>query len=156
VRFDDKSLCMPVDQALTITAPRQAMLVGDAVMVLKNQNKKRVREGEVSACNGDVGVLCRPAPKPAVTFGDGSRADFPSEDWLSLAYAATVHKFQGSECDAVVIPIAQCASSWDRTLLYTALTRARSRVVILGTAEELRSAVARTRPRRHSALRLLL
>lgn len=155
--FPGRSMDLRIDEALVVSAPdpRHAMMDGDLVMALKNQNKKRLRPGEVSACNGDVGVL-RLGSRPTVEFADGT-SEFPKLDgWLSLAYAATVHKFQGSECDAVVISLSRCASSWDRTLLYTAITRARSRVVVLGTRQELRAAVACARPRRHSALRVLL
>lgn len=147
---------MTVDDALTITAPRDPVMAGDAVMVIKNQNKKRLPRGQVSACNGDVGTFTSFLPRPVVTFGDGSTAEFPGVDgWLTLAYAATVHKFQGSECDAVVLPLVP-AVMWDRQLLYTAVTRAKSTVVYVGTEAELRAIVARVRPERSSALRCLL
>lgn len=157
VRFaDGRALEMAVDGALTITRPRDPMMVGDAVMVIKNQNKKRLRVGEVSACNGDVGRLERHVPKPAVRFADGSTAEFAAVDgWLTLAYAATVHKFQGSECEEVVLPLVP-HSMWDRHLLYTAITRAKARAVLIGSREDLRAIVARVRPDRHSALRVLL
>ncbi len=160
LRFGDKTLCMPVDEALSITrtpSAKETLLSGDLVMALKNQNKKRLGAGEVSACNGDVGVLRTALGKPTVSFGDDAVAEFPkAEGWLTLAYAATVHKFQGSECDSVVLPMAQGASLWDRELLYTAITRARSRVVLLGSRADLQAVAARARPRRHSLLRALL
>ena len=154
--FPTKALDMTVDDALTITAPRDPVMVGDAVMVIKNQNKKRLPRGQVSACNGDVGTLTAMLPRPAVTFEDGSTAEFPGVDgWLTLAYAATVHKFQGSECDAVVLPLVP-AVMWDRQLLYTAVTRAKTTVVYVGTEDDLRAILARVRPERLSALRCLL
>lgn len=145
---------LDVTEAVHMTASRQAALPGDAVMVLKNQNKKRVRPGEVSACNGDVGELVRASPKAVVRFADGI-SEFPSaEAWLTLAYAATVHKFQGSECDRVVLPL--YAGGWDRHALYTAITRARQRVTFVGTRAHLEAAVTRLRPPRRSALAALL
>lgn len=144
-----KSVRFAVNDALTVTRPLQNMMEGDAVMCLKNQNKKRVQPGHVSACNGDVGVLVRAGPKMIVRFEDGI-SEFPSEEWLTLAYAGTVHKHQGSECDAVVLPVAR--DGWDRHMLYTAVTRARSRVWIVGTREDLHAAVARVRSDRCSFL----
>lgn len=145
---------LDVTEAVYMTASRQVALPGDAVMVLKNQNKKRVRPGEVSACNGDVGELVRATPKAVVRFADGI-SEFPSaEAWLTLAYAATVHKFQGSECDRVVMPL--YAGGWDRHALYTAITRARQRVTFVGTRAHLEAAVTRVRPGRRSALAALL
>lgn len=154
--FGPKTLEMNVDGALAITEPRFPLMVGDAVMVLKNQNKKRLPHGRVSACNGDVGTLTTLVPAPVVDFGGGATAEFRGVDgWLALAYAATVHKFQGSECEAVVLPLAP-SSMWDRHHLYTAVTRARSSVTFVGSDADLRAAVARVRPERHSALRVLL
>ena len=151
-----KTLDLPVDGALAITAPRCPVMVGDAVMVLKNQNKKRLPQGRVSACNGDVGTLVQLVPTVQVDFGGGATAEFKGVDgWLTLAYAATVHKFQGSECDAVVLPLAP-HSMWDRHLLYTAVTRARTSVTFVGTPADVRHIVGRVRPERHSALRALL
>lgn len=154
--FGTKTLDLPVDGALAITAPRCPVMVGDAVMVLKNQNKKRLPQGRVSACNGDVGTLVQLVPTVQVDFGGGATAEFKGVDgWLTLAYAATVHKFQGSECDAVVLPLAP-HSMWDRHLLYTAVTRARTSVTFVGTPADVRHIVGRVRPERHSALRALL
>lgn len=135
--------------------PVHPLLPGDAVMVLRNQNKKRPRPGETSACNGDVGELVQLRPKAVVRFEDGV-SEFPGADpWLTLAYAATVHKFQGSECGRVVLPI-YCATQWDRSLLYTAITRAKDRVTFVGSRADLEAIVARRRPSRHSVLACLL
>lgn len=145
LRCGEREVCMPVDHALAITQG-DSLIRGDTVMVLKNQNKKRLGAGLVSACNGDIGTYLG---DNKVDFDDGI-AEFPSaEGWLTLAYAATVHKFQGSECECVVLPL---DSSWDRNLLYTAITRAKSRVVLVGTKEAMKVIVGRTRPMRHSIL----
>lgn len=144
-----RTVSVPVDHALAITHG-DSMVRGDLVMVLKNQNKKRLADGIVSACNGDIGTYLG---DNKVDFEDGI-AELPAADgWLTLAYAATVHKFQGSECECVVLPL---DSSWDRHLLYTAVTRAKSRVVLVGTKESLKVIVGRTRPVRHSILAKLL
>lgn len=158
----NKTVTVKVDSALTLTRPIGGVDVeyftrGDTVMVTKNQNKKRLARGEVSACNGDIGTLVR-APvlgvKPLVDFGDGAVAEFPTTTgWLTLGYAATVHKFQGSECRMVALPL---NSTWDRQLLYTAITRAQEEVLLAGTREQLRFILAKQRPPRRSALAALL
>lgn len=144
-----------VPVALGATKPVHPMLPGDAVMVTRNQNKKRPRPGEVSACNGDVGRLVRLAPKPLVRFEDGD-AEFAAVDpWLTLGYATTVHKAQGSEADHVVLPL-YAPEQWDAQMLYTAITRARQRVTFVGSRADLETAVARRRPRRRSLLASML
>ena len=61
---------------------------------------------------------------------------------LSLSYAMTIHKSQGSEYEVVVIPIMPSSSFMlDRNLLYTAITRAKKICIIVGTSDALRNAV---------------
>src|SRR5213079_2088429 len=85
-----------------------------------------------------------------VRFADGGSSSEPREvpydggslDELSLAYATTIHKSQGSEYPAVVIPIAtQHYTLLERNLLYTAVTRGKSLVVIVGQVKALGMAV---------------
>jgi exodeoxyribonuclease V alpha subunit len=105
--------------------------------------------------NGDVGVaLTTSSGGLAVVFrraevGEKSPyVSFPVETLPSheLAYALTVHKSQGSEYDEalVVLPPKGAQRLLNRQMLYTALTRARHRVVICGSAQALTSAVARS------------
>jgi len=77
---------------------------------------------------------------------DGRRVDyeFGELDEISLAYALTVHKSQGSEYPAVVIPLAtQHYMLLERNLLYTAVTRGRKLVVLIGQPKALAIAVKR-------------
>ena len=71
---------------------------------------------------------------------DGSQLDL-----LDLAYATTIHKSQGSEYDSVIISV-QCAHSvmLNRPLLYTAVTRAKKRVILVGERKALCAAIRRT------------
>lgn len=153
---------MDIETAVRRTKPfsggAEVLLPGDLVMALKNQNKKRLPEGRVSACNGDIGVYAGGnALTGLLVQFKGGEAAFPrAEGWLTLAYAATVHKFQGSECESVVLPLAGLADSWDRQLLYTAITRAKSTVYVLGTADDVGRVRARARPRRLTVLSKLL
>src|SRR5262249_2877064 len=75
--------------------------------------------------------------------------DFDDLDQLSLAYALTIHKSQGSEYPAVVIPLhTQHFALLQRNLLYTAVTRGKKLVVLVGNAKALRLAVERQDTRR--------
>ncbi|MDR0855877.1 MAG: ATP-dependent RecD-like DNA helicase [Clostridiales bacterium] len=96
--------------------------------------------------NGDIGAVERIIPGAEVTvrFEDGRLAAYPPDmiDQLSLAYAVTVHKSQGCEFDAVVVSI--CNDNYrimTRNLLYTAVTRAKRLVVLVGSEEQLRRIV---------------
>jgi exodeoxyribonuclease V alpha subunit len=113
--------------------------VGDRVMQLRNNYDKEV-------FNGDLGRVVRVAPDAgelAVRF-DEREIVFESDELgeLALAYAATVHKSQGSEYPAVVIPVhTQHFVMLQRSLLYTAVTRGKRLVVLVGTGKALRIAV---------------
>lgn len=87
--------------------------------------------------NGDIGVIERivPAEDKMIIRFDDRVADYPFEilEQLDLAYAITVHKSQGSEYPVVIIPVFPCAPMlMTRNLLYTAVTRARSMVILVG------------------------
>ncbi len=117
---------------------------GDKVMQIKNNYnivwKKANGEQGTGIFNGDVGVLetlDRRSGMMRIRFDDRN-ADFGPESLneLDLAYAITVHKSQGSEFRAVVLPLFSGAPQlFYRNLLYTAVTRARELVIILGRAD---------------------
>ena len=113
--------------------------VGDKVLQVVNDYPKEVY-------NGDIGVvvsLDREAQSLSVEF-DANRVtyDFAELDELQLAYATTIHKSQGSEYRAVVIPIStQHYAMLERKLLYTAVTRAKELVVIVGDPRAMAIAV---------------
>lgn len=116
---------------------------GDKVMQIKNNYdivwEKDGGERGTGVFNGDVGVLERLDRRSGmmrVRFDDRA-ADYAPEsvDELDLAYAVTVHKSQGSEFRAVVLPLFSGAPQlFYRNLLYTAVTRARELVVVVGRA----------------------
>ena len=91
--------------------------------------------------NGDIGVITEINLKKeyvTVRFDDGRVAEyeFSMLDDLDLAYAITVHKSQGSEYPVVIIPMYYCAPMlMTRNLLYTAITRARKMVILVGRAD---------------------
>lgn len=96
--------------------------------------------------NGDIGVVVRAKNDAAkVVFRRGGRYQVHSLDRVSgleTAYAMTVHKAQGSEFDAVLLVLPEYKSPLlSRQIVYTAITRARRKVVILGSEEMLRLAI---------------
>ena len=109
--------------------------------------------------NGDIGFLTRIDRQDgviAVEFDDGREAEYdaPTMEELELAYCMTVHKSQGSEFEAVVLPLLSGPPMlMTRNLLYTAVTRARRLVVIVGREDCVRRMVDNDHiDRRFSAL----
>ena len=123
---------------------------GDKVMHLKNNYAKEV-------FNGDIGIVSEidmPARRVSVVYDDRIVAyeNEEAED-LTLAYAISVHKSQGSEYPAVVIPLMpQHHPLLQRNLLYTAVTRGKSLVIIVGSRQALNTAINNDRPRNRLSL----
>ena len=97
--------------------------------------------------NGDVGVVVRDGPRLRVCFQGTEGLRFLAPSRLpphETVFAMTIHKSQGSEFDAVSVVLPEAPSPLlSRELLYTAVTRARRRVDVLGSREVIRSAVGR-------------
>ena len=131
-----------------LTRGERRFRVGDKVMQLKNDYDRNVY-------NGDIGLVEAIDPdhdRLRVALGDGRAADYERNDLDQLvhAYAVSIHKSQGSEYPAVVIPLAtQHFMMLGRSLLYTAVTRGKKLVVIVGSRRAIgmavRNATARAR-----------
>jgi exodeoxyribonuclease V alpha subunit len=116
-----------------------AFRVGDKVMQTRNNYQREV-------FNGDVGRVQEidPDDQIATVDFDGKPVeyDFAELDELQLAYACSIHKAQGSEYPAVVIPVhTQHYVMLQRNLLYTGITRGRKLVVLVGSRRALWRAV---------------
>ncbi|MFA7335695.1 MAG: ATP-dependent RecD-like DNA helicase [Candidatus Obscuribacterales bacterium] len=115
--------------------------IGDKVMQTANDYDKNV-------FNGDIGIVEEidlNNSKLRVDF-DGRAVEYSSAELenVTLAYAISIHKSQGGEYPAVVIPLTTTHSILlERNLLYTAVTRAKKVVVLVGDIDALRLAVAR-------------
>jgi exodeoxyribonuclease V alpha subunit len=136
------------DGKTQIEAGDAVLREGDKVMQIRNNYVKEV-------FNGDMGIVeTIGAPEEAgdedeeeriIVNYQGSRVTYTKAelDQLVLAYACTIHKAQGSEYEGVVlIPIVR--QHWimlQRNLLYTAITRARKRVVLIGQEAAIHRAV---------------
>lgn len=134
--------------------------IGDKVMQIKNNYKLewevRGRKGYVlengaGVFNGDTGIIRSIntfSEELEVEFEEGHMVTYTFKmlDELELAYAVTVHKSQGSEYPAVVLPLLSGPSMlMSRNLLYTAVTRAKSCVCIVGMPETFASMIANDR-----------
>ena len=141
---------------------------GDKVMQVRNnyQLEWEIRgrygipiEKGVRVFNGDTGIIKTInefAETAEVEFEDGRWAEysFKQLDELELAYAVTIHKSQGSEYPAVIIPLLSGPRMlMNRNLLYTAVTRARKCVTVVGSEETFRDMIRNEKQqRRYSSL----
>ncbi|MBF0289674.1 MAG: ATP-dependent RecD-like DNA helicase [SAR324 cluster bacterium] len=117
---------------------------GDKVIQQQNSYEKEV-------FNGDVGIIsrCDPVSKLLVVQFDGNEVTYEGEemDDLGLAYAISVHKSQGSEYPAVILPLTtHHYVMLQRNLLYTAMTRGKELVVIIGMKNAMQIAVDNASP----------
>jgi len=117
--------------------------IGDKVIQMKN-------DYDLSVFNGETGIVLSIPGLPDKTV----QVSFPQKDvWydmeqvenLDLAYAITTHRAQGSEFQAVIIPVHESILyNMNKNLLYTAITRAKKRVVLIGTSSALEEALQRS------------
>ena len=112
--------------------------VGDKVMQVKNNYDKGV-------FNGDTGIIAgldMDEQQMRIKFDSSLSYDFAELDELTLAYAISTHRAQGSEFPVVVMPLTtQHYVMLQRNLLYTAFTRAKEMIVVVGTQKALNLAV---------------
>lgn len=125
--------------------------LGDHVQQIRNQ-PHRGSAGVFNGATGTITAIDTEAHRLTVTLHDGEAVpySFTDLDELLHAYALTVHRSQGSEYPYVVIPMTTSAGSalLQRNLLYTAVTRARRGVVIIGQPAAVYRALANTRTHR--------
>lgn len=123
---------------------------GDKVMQVKNNYdvtwKTSLGEEGSGIYNGDIGVLQKIefASSTVIVRFEDKLATFTGDEVenLELAYAVTVHKSQGSEFDCVILPVSNVPHQlMYRNLLYTAVTRAKKLLIIIGTKSELKEMI---------------
>jgi exodeoxyribonuclease V alpha subunit len=112
---------------------------GDKVMQIENDYDEEVYNGDIGAINridADAGEVVVTFDGRSVSYG------FRELDLLVPAYAATIHKSQGSEYPAVIIPVlTQQYAMLRRNLLYTGVTRGKRLVVLVGQKKAIAIAV---------------
>lgn len=102
-----------------------------------------VNDAEINVFNGDIGYIRDLVPAKytdskqdeIILDFDGIETSYPRKDWhkITLAYAMSIHKSQGSEFPVIILPLTQQSGRMlQRNLIYTAITRAKSKLVMLG------------------------
>ena len=139
---------------------------GDRVMQIKNDYDIiwQKEDGAVGTgvFNGDVGTIMEidPSGELVTVLFDDRMATYTTEmlPELELAYAVTVHKAQGSEYKAVILAAAPCAPTlMVRNVLYTAITRAKDLLILVGDDQAIvQMAATDRRSRRYSGLKVRL
>jgi len=134
----------------TIERMEYTFRCGDKVMQIRNNYAKDVFNGDI----GTISRIDRDNQKITVKYqGRGVDYDFLELDELMLAYAVSVHKSQGSEYGAVILPVmTQHYVLLQRNLIYTGVTRAKKLVVLIGTKQALAIALRNDRPQKRMTL----
>jgi exodeoxyribonuclease V alpha subunit len=126
--------------------------VGDKVMQIRNNYEKEVYNGDVGKI---IEIDLNEQTLKVVFDGKSVSYEFLEIDELVLAYAVSIHKYQGSECPCVIIPVhTSHFKMLFRNLLYTGLTRGKKRVVFVGTKKALAIAIRNEEVlKRHTGLK---
>lgn len=132
-----------------LTNGTQTFRLGDKVIQTKNNYSKQV-------FNGDIGFIMAIEPgKITVHYSEELEVEYEGTEYkeLQLAYALTVHKSQGSEYPVVILPLIPSHHIMlQRNLLYTAVTRAKREVILLGSKAALNTAVSNDYTRKRFTL----
>ena len=130
----------------TVERMGRSFKIGDKVMQIQNNYGKEVFNGDI----GTIQDIDKHKRSLAVDFeGMAVQYDFSELDELVLAYAVSVHKSQGSEYAAVILPVmTQHYMLLQRNLIYTGVTRAKKLVVMIGTKRALAIALKNDRPQK--------
>ena len=135
----DLQLLLNPEDKPSLSKFQHTFKVGDRVMQIRNNYDKHVFNGDIGSIesiNHQDKIITITYPEKAVEY------DFLELDELVLAYAISIHKSQGSEFDAVIIPLfMQHFTLLQRNLVYTALTRAKKFCIIIGQPKALAMAI---------------
>lgn len=142
----------PYDEAKgELRLGNQSFRMGDRVMQTKNDYNIQLRDKKgdligAGVFNGDIGTIIGLESDTVNVDYDGRLASYPLDRVgdLTLAYATTVHKAMGSEYDCVIIPVLRANMRLlNRNLIYTAITRAKKKVFLVGQKDMLFAAILR-------------
>lgn len=131
-----QNLLNPKEEKLEFLFNDQIFRSSDKVLHLVN-------DAELNVFNGDIGYITELMPakytdskQDEITIQfDGNEVTYPRNEWhkITLAYAMSIHKSQGSEFQVVILPITrQSGRMLQRNLIYTAITRSKSKLIMLG------------------------
>ncbi len=131
-------------QPVLVEAMGNGFRIGDKVMHLKNNYRKEVYNGDIGRITG---IDRQQSELVVAYYGRSVAYDFDELNEITMAYAVSVHKSQGSEYPAVIVPImTQHYVLLHRNLLYTAITRGQKQVILIGTRKALAIALKNDKP----------
>ena len=143
-----------IDKSEIIDNGNDLLWNNDRILVKQNNHS-------LGYCNGDIGRL-RMYPEEselslaALDFEDGRTCYLPTIDQMNdlrLGYAITVHKSQGGEYDSIILPLCEYNRNMlTRNLLYTAISRARKQIILVGSRDTLDFAIHNHPKKRNSSL----
>lgn len=143
-----------IDKSEIIDNGNDLLWNNDRILVKQNNHS-------LGYCNGDIGRL-RMYPEEnelnlaALDFEDGRTCYLPTIDQMNdlrLGYAITVHKSQGGEYDSIILPLCEYNRNMlTRNLLYTAISRARKQIILVGSRDTLDFAIHNYPKKRNSSL----
>lgn len=122
-----------------------------------------VNDAQLNVFNGDIGYISDLIPAKyteskqdeIIMAFDGTEVTYPRNEWLkiTLAYAMSIHKSQGSEFQVVILPIThQGGRLLQRNLIYTAVTRSKSKLILLGEYSAFHYAIQKEGDKRQTYL----
>ncbi|MGM9892218.1 SF1B family DNA helicase RecD2 [Limosilactobacillus sp.] len=132
----------------------QTFRVGDKVLQLVNSPENNVFNGDIGKIVAIEDQKGKKGSSMTIDF-DGNEVTYHRMEWgqLQLAYAISIHKSQGSQFKMVLLPIVrQFSRMLQRNLIYTAITRAADKLVLMGEAQAVATAVHTVGTNRHTTL----
>ena len=124
----------------------QELRIGDRVLYQVNNPDKEIYNGDIGTIISLTAADAKKKQPATMTINfDGREVELGREDWyhLQLAYCMSIHKAQGSEFPVVIIPLVrQFHRMLARNLLYTAVTRAKQKLILLGEPQAFQESVA--------------
>ena len=151
-----QDLFNPLEERVEFAFSDMKFREGDKILHLVN-------DAQANVFNGDLGIITELIPAKYTDSKqdeinmdfDGQELSYPRAEWykITLAYAMSIHKAQGSEFSTVIVPMVSSYSRMlERNLLYTAITRAKSSLILLGESQAFAQAVAREGANRRTYL----
>ena len=153
-----QNLINPVEKdELTFETPDCQYRQGDRVIHLVNDAESNVFNGDLGYISDLLPAKYTDSKQDELTINfDGNEIIYPRSEWykIRLAYAMSIHKSQGSEFPVVILPITKSSHRMlQRNLIYTAITRAKSKLILLGEKAAFDYAVKNTGTARKTYLR---
>ncbi|MFV8209862.1 ATP-dependent RecD-like DNA helicase [Streptococcus pluranimalium] len=133
-----QNLLNPLEDRLEFPHNNHSFRQGDKVIHLINDSEHNVFNGDIGYITDLLPAKYTDSKQDEITIQfDGNEVIYPRNEWakITLAYAMSIHKSQGSEFQVVILPLTrQSGRMLQRNLLYTAITRSKSKLILLGEA----------------------